>query len=331
MNNDPLFFNIRKRLFLIFLIGVIILFIFSLFHYRIYYFLGVGVPIYMEILLVVTIFSYLTVWMNYNIGLEHFYLEEIPIVLIFTLGFCFLSFLPGKIIEDDIFYQKAVKEYGMVYSSELVSRWSTKGGGSSCDVRLINGTSSTFCIRDGSKASKKYNLFVYPKLAHDDEFGYFSIYRNKLFETRPTDIQLEYCKDGARLSEKINSLKKYSGVVSENELLDYMAHINQHDNRIISAVVERRGEKYLFANVLQSDDKLWAFKYRDVEEGKKVLIIYDISSPHLFFVIDWNPSEEEYEYYNTKDGQKPTFKYLLKLEHLSKSLQAKNDEERDDG
>ena len=58
------------------------------------------------------------------------------------------------------------------------------------------------------------------------------------------------------------------------------------------------------------------------------MIIYDISSPHLFFVIDWNPSNEDYDYYNTKDGQKPTSKYLLKLEHLSKSLQAKNDEER---
>lgn len=215
----------------------------------------------------------------------------------------------------------------MVYSSELIGK-NHERFGMSCDVRLINGTSREFYIFDGIKASKKYNLFVYPKLAHDDEFGYYSVYRKRLFETRPTDIQLEYCKNGARISEKINSLKKYSGVVLENELLDYMAHINQHDNRIISAVVERRGEKYLFANSLQSDDKLWAFKYRDVEEGKKVLIIYDISSPHLFFVIDWNPSDEDYEYYNTKEGKNPTLIYLLKLVRLSSSLQAKNDEER---
>lgn len=323
MNNDSLSFYIRKRLLLI---GAIILFIFCLFHYRIYYFLGVGVPIYMEILLVVAIFAYLTVCMKYIAGWP-VCIEAFPLVFMFTLGFCLLNFLIGFPVENKLFYQAAEKEYGMVYSSELIGKHH-KRFGMSCDVRLINGTSREFYIFDGIKASKKYNLFVYPKLAHDDEFGYYSVYRKRLFETRPTDIQLEYCKNGARISEKINSLKKYSGVVLENELIDYMSHINQHDNRIISAVVERRGEKYLFANVLQSDDKLWAFKYRDVEEGKKVLVIYDISSPHLFFVIDWNPSEEEYEYYNTKDGQNPTFKYLLKLVRLSSSLQAKNDEER---
>lgn len=325
MNNDSLSFYIRKRLLLI---GAIILFIFCLFHYRIYYFLGVGVPIYMEILLVMIIFAYLTFGLHWEAGLGYFCLRIIPFAFFLTFFFSLFSVFFGDFyIENKLFYQAAEKEYGMVYSSELVKK-NHERFGMSCDVRLINGTSREFYIFDGIKASKKYNLFVYPKLAHDDEFGYYSVYRKKLFETRPTDIQLEYCKDGARLSEKINSLKKYSGVVLENELLDYMTHINQHDNRIISAVVERRGEKYLFANVLQSDDKLWAFKYRDVEEGKKVLVIYDISSPHLFFVIDWNPSEEEYEYYNTKDGQNPTFKYLLKLVRLSSSLQAKNDEER---
>ena len=48
----------------------------------------------------------------------------------------------------------------------------------------------------------------------------------------------------------------------------------------------------------------------------------------IYLVIDWNPSNEDYEYYNTKEGKNPTFKYLLKLVRLSSSLQAKNDEER---
>ena len=298
-------------------------FIFYAIHYRIYYCLDMSASIYVEVILAIVAFAIMATWL-----IVENYKDWLLICPFFTALYLLGGYYIGSFLfENKLFYNTAEQKFGMVYSSELIRKYNQRRG-MACDVRLINGTSREFYIFDGIKASKKYNLFVYPKLAHDDEFGYYSIYRKRLFETRPTDIQLEYCKNGARLSEKINSLKKYSGVVLENDLLDYMAHINQHDNRIISAVVERRGEKYLFANVLQSDDKLWAFKYRDVEEGKKVLIIYDISSPHLFFVIDWNPSEEEYEYYNTKDGQKPTFKYLLKLEHLSSSIQAKNDEER---
>ena len=305
----------------------LLLFLFFLvFHYRIYYFLEIGGSVYVALFLAIIAFVLIWFWMaDFDHSLPGFF-----VCLFSTFLFLFAShFLGNKILENFLLYKKAEQRFGMVYSCKLKRCWTPRGT-IQCDVHLINDidTSKNIYVEKCYELPQNYNLISYPKLAHDDEFGYYSIYHKRLFENNPTDIQLEYCKDGARLSEKINSLKKYSGVVLENELLDYMVHINQHDNRIISAVVERRGEKYLFANVLQSDDKLWAFKYRDVEEGKKVLIIYDISSPHLFFVIDWNPSDEDYEYYNTKEGKNPTFKYLLKLERLSSSLQAKNDEER---
>ena len=109
-----------------------------------------------------------------------------------------------------------------------------------------------------------------------------------------------------------------------------MSEIKKHDNRIISAVLEKRGSRYIYANPVQSEEKLWALKYHEVKNGTHVLIVYDFQNPSLFFVIDWNPSEEDYEYYNTKEGKNPTFKYLLKLVRLSSSIQAKNVEERVD-
>ena len=325
-------FNMNNNMFVEFLRGkdkkIILFFLFFIFHYRLYYLIGISCYFLVEFILVVISL----VLIKYHMKITGVFSKKDLIsyafgIMMFGSGCYVLGYF---IIENKLLYKSAEEKYGFVYSSKLISLSHSNKIGYTCYVRLQKDTLKKIHITSCSAKPNENILFSYPKLAYEEKKGFFSIYHKRLFENNPTDIQLEYCKDGARISEKINSLKKYSGVVLENELLDYMTHINQHDNRMISAVVERRGEKYLFANVLQSDDKLWAFKYRDVEEGKKVLIIYDISSPHLFYVIDWNPSDEDYEYYNTKEGQKPTFKYLLKLERLSKSLQAKNDEERVD-
>ena len=214
----------------------------------------------------------------------------------------------------------------MVYSSKLLKCWSTSKSGTMCYVRLINNTDSTksILIEKCGKVTNDYNLFVFPKLDHDGEIWYYPVFHKRFVEKNPTEIQLEYCRNGARLSEKINSLKKYSGVTTKEEMMDYFSHVRQHNNRIISAVVEKRGGKYTFANAIQSDDKLWAVKYRDTEDGKKILIIYDAKSPSLFTVINWNPSEDEYEYYKTKEGKMPSDKYLNLLESISKIYNSSN-------
>ncbi|MDO4525462.1 MAG: hypothetical protein Q4B61_09035 [Bacteroidales bacterium] len=233
-------------------------------------------------------------------------------------------------IENSLFYKQVAKEYDMVYSSELVYCSSTQKWGIQGRLQLLDDTTgTTYFVGNNYDFPNAFDLFAYPKLAYADYPGFFSIYHKRLLDNEPTSLQLAYCRNGERLSDKILNLKKNVNAVSKEDILNYILHFRQHDNRIVSAVVEKRHfvSCFMFANVLQSDDKLWALKYRDVEEGKKVLIIYDISSPHLFFVIDWNPSDEDYEYYNTKEGKNPTFKYLLKLEHLSTKLQPSNDEE----
>lgn len=247
--------------------------------------------------------------------------------VLFTIIFMFAGYLVGvKVLENIVFYKKAEDKYGMVYSSKLLKCWSTSRAGRKCNVRLLNDTGSTNSLRieECYKLPNKYNLIVFPKLGHNGEIWYYPVYHKRLYEVNPTDVQLEYCKNGARLSEKISNLKKYSGVTSKEKLIDYISHIRQHNNRIISAVVENRGEKYTFVNVIQSDDKLWALKYRNVNEGKKILIIYDLNSPSLYTVVNWNPSEEEYEYYKTKEGNKPSEAYLELMESVLKEIGTTN-------
>lgn len=109
-----------------------------------------------------------------------------------------------------------------------------------------------------------------------------------------------------------------------------MCELESHDNRVISAVLEKRGNRYVFVNPLQSEDKLWAIKYFDVEEGKHVLVIYDKNNPSLFMIVDRNPTDDDYDYCNTKDGRKPSFEYLLKIETVSRSLFSREMEEKTD-
>ena len=135
------------------------------------------------------------------------------------------------------------------------------------------------------------------------------------------DIQMQYANNGVLIGKKIDFLK-YSCIESELDLIKYISDSRLNDNelqdiRIISAVVEERGKKYTFFNATQSDDKLWAYKWPcRGKNGQKVLIFYDINDPSMFGVVNWDPSEEEYDYYNTKDGQVSNEKYLRWIKFL---------------
>ena len=135
------------------------------------------------------------------------------------------------------------------------------------------------------------------------------------------DIQMQYANNGVLIGKKIDFLK-YSCIESELDLIKYTFDSRLNDNelqdiRIISAVVEERGNKYIFFNATQSEDKLWAYKWPcRGKNGQKVLIFYDINDPSMFGVVNWDPSEEEYDYYNTKDGQVSNEKYLRWIKFL---------------
>lgn len=130
------------------------------------------------------------------------------------------------------------------------------------------------------------------------------------------DVQMQYANNGVLVGKKINFLK-YSCIESWGHLFNYTLLNELQDIRIISAVVEARGKKYTFFNATQSDDKLWAYKWPcRGKNGQKVLIFYDINDPSMFGVVNWDPSEEEYDYYNTKDGQVSNEKYLRWIKFL---------------
>lgn len=74
------------------------------------------------------------------------------------------------------------------------------------------------------------------------------------------DIQMQYANNGVLVGKKIDFLK-YSCIESEKVLFGYTQTVRLHDNRIISAVVEERGNKYIFFNATQSNEKLWVYEY----------------------------------------------------------------------
>lgn len=300
-------------------------FLVCVFHYRIYYLLGISGSIYVEAGFVLATILVLA----YYLGIVFF--KSMEGLLVFSTATAIVVFLyhlfGNAAVENKIFYDQVSKEYDVVYSSILESCSFSPRSGTKCYVKYLNDeTKSIFVRRCTVVPDKKYNLIVYPKLAHDGEFGYYSVYHKRLYSNRPTDPQLEYCKNGARLSKKIDYLR-HSGAASMREFKTYLSGIISHDNRMISGVIEKKGEKYLFVNALQSEDKLWAIKYRNVDDGKKVLMIYDVNSPSLFAVIDWNPTDEDYDYYNTNEGRKPAFKYLLKLDAIASSSSSMEMEE----
>ncbi|MBO4736788.1 MAG: hypothetical protein J5614_10415 [Paludibacteraceae bacterium] len=130
------------------------------------------------------------------------------------------------------------------------------------------------------------------------------------------DIQMQYANNGVLIGKKIDFLKN-SCIESRGHLFNYTLLNELQNIRIISAVVEERGNKYIFFNATQSEDKLWAYKWPcRGKNGQKVLIFYDINDPSMFGVVNWDPSEEEYDYYNTKDGQVSNEKYLRWIKFL---------------
>lgn len=231
-------------------------------------------------------------------------------------------------IENIIVYPYALNKYGVVYSSRIEGIYQGRHGKNLKTIMLDGSSESVRVWRTYDHHLCDTLLFAYPQLAFEKKWFFFSLFLRHEYENNPTKPQIDYCLNGAEYSDKIRYLKKHIGTIKKEDIYNYCSEIKKHDNRIISAVLEKRGRRYIYANPLQSEEKLWALKYHEVKNGTHVLIVYDIHNPSLFSVIDWNPSNEDYDYYNTKDGQKPTSKYLLKLEHLSKSLQAKNDEKR---
>lgn len=310
-------FSTKKCIFFVFLV-------LYLFHYRVYFYFGMTCSLYVEFVIAIFVFLFLRYSSKPVFKVIKDYLgpkfcspkEELNLLVLIFIVFMILGcFFGTEIVENVFFYRKTEKKYGMVYSYELLKKSHSSKIGYTSFVRSI--VDSTLIEKIDGNLEKRC-LISYPKLRYDGELGYYSIYHKKLFEKKPTDIQIEYCKKGARLSEKINNLKKYSGIKTKEEMMDYIGHVRQHDNRVISAIIERRGEKYTYANALQSNDKLWAVKYRNLNEGKRILIIYDLNDASLFSVINWNPSEYEYEYYNTKEGKMPSDKYLCIMDSISK-------------
>lgn len=231
-------------------------------------------------------------------------------------------------IENIIVYPYALNKYGVVYSSRVEGIYLGRHGKNLKTIMLDGSSESVRVWRTYDHHLGDTLLFAYPKLAFEKKWFFFSLFLRHEYENNPTKPQIDYCLNGAEYNDKIRYLKKYTGTKKKEDIYNYLSEIKKHDNRIISAVLEKRGRRYIYANPVQSEEKLWALKYHEVKNGTHVLIVYDFQNPSLFFVIDWNPSDEDYEYYNTKEGKTPTFKYLLKLVRLSSSIQAKNDEER---
>ena len=218
----------------------------------------------------------------------------------------------------------------MIYSSKILGVYNGKHG-IHFKTRMLNGTSEEVGIW---KVSKKHVcdtlLFIYPQLAYEDKMFFFSLFHRYEYENNPTKPQIDYCLNGAVYNDKVSFLKKHSGTIKKDDIYNYLCELESHDNRVISAVLEKRGNRYVFVNPLQSENKLWAIKYFDVEEGKHVLVIYDKNNPSLFMIVDRNPTDDDYDYYNTKDGRKPAFEYLLKIETVSRSLFSREMEEKTD-
>lgn len=277
--------------------------IFVLLHNLIYYLNGISLCFFSFPLLFWGIFRFMKI-LKYN-G---------PMFGIYVIS-CFFVFAIENIIE----YPYALENKGIVYSS-TIKELHVGRHGSYILAKMLDGSSEEVKVWRASSNHMASDtiLFAYPQLAYEKKWFFFSSFLSHEYEKNPTRPQIDYCINGAVYSDKVRYLKKHSGKIKKDDIRNYWSRIKKHDNRIISAALEKRGNRYIYANPFQSEDKLWALNYREVNNGARVLIVYDIQQPSLFTVINWNPSEDEYEYYNTKEGKKPSDKYLCIMDIISK-------------
>lgn len=293
-------------------------FMICLFHYRIYYKLGICANIYAEVFLGLVALFVIRRAVRKTFKEKNLSLQSKLSMFGVSAVYIFACTLFGiKSVERfDTFLDRARQEYGTIYSAKMLG-WQSSRYGTRAKVSMLDDTTKIFDL-SCKTPPKEYCLYIFPELGHCNETGYFSVYPKSIIEYNPTKVQLDYCIKGEKSAEKVANLKKYTGVISKENYIDYLKKYNNHDNRIISAVVEKRGSKYVYLNATQSKDKIWAIlDSNQAKDGQKVLVSYDAKSPSLFFVINWNPTEKEYEEYGTADGKAPSQKYLLFMEKVS--------------
>ncbi|MCQ2198317.1 MAG: hypothetical protein MJZ19_01185 [Paludibacteraceae bacterium] len=300
-----------------------LLFVLCLFHYRIYYKLGICANIFAEVAL--GLFVILVIRRTVRKSLEGLEPEDFKFqsklyTFFISAGFIFTYNVFGiKALEwSDMFSGRAEQEYGVIYSAKMIN-WKRVKFGTVATLERLDDPTQRF--ETGARIlPDNYCLYIVPELGHYNEFGYFLVFPRRIIEARPTKVQLDYCTQGAKSTEKVDFLRRYSSRITQEELIDYLINYGRHDNRIIAAVVEKRGENYIYLNAKESDDKLWALKNNGrAVDGQKVLVVYDAKSPSLFYVLNWHPEPEEYEEHASPDGKSPSMKYMLLMEKLSKT------------
>ena len=141
------------------------------------------------------------------------------------------------------------------------------------------------------------------------ELFHFNPYYNSLYEWNPNSAQVEYCMDSPKLSDKIHSLKN---IPTKDELMDFLYKKENHTIKVISAVVVKTTKSFIFFDVPQSNELLFAHRrFNTYSEQQKVLIAYDVDKIQAFYVCNPSPSDEEYEQYKTPTGLPLSPKYYI--------------------
>ena len=289
------------------IIGTILVAVLILFHYRLYYLFDTGIGFGFEILI------YLVLFIVYCLFNWDSWDGDILICLfIYSVIAFFSSFISIYVIECKVFYATTAKKHGMVYTSVVKSTYPYRGS-PRCTVRLFND------VRTRKKRiglSRKWNvrrkdtiIVSFPELPKENESFYFNIYSTKCYEPHPNELQIEYCTNGVRLCNKIHSLKD---TPTKDELMDFLLRKKNHKIKVISAVVEKKSKSFIFFDVPQSDELLFAHRrFNSYSEQQKVLIAYDVDKIQAFYVCNSSPSDEEYKRYNTPTGLPLTPKYYI--------------------
>lgn len=208
-------------------------------------------------------------------------------------------------IERQVLYATTVRKYGMVYTSVVKSTYPFWGN-PRCTVCLFNDVRTR---EERIGLSRKWNvrrkdtiIVSFLELPKENESFYYNIYSTKCYEPHPNELQIEYCTNGVKLSNKIHSLKD---TPTKDELMEFLLRKKNHKIKVISAVVEKNSKNFTCFDVPQSDELLFAHKRVEkptYKEQQRVLIAYDMDKTQSFYVCNPSPSNEEYERYNTQTG-----------------------------
>lgn len=291
------------------IIGTILVAVLILFHYRLYYLFDTGIGFGFEILI------YLVLFIVYCLFNWDSWDGDILICLfIYSVIAFFSSFFSIYVIERKVFYATTAKKHGMVYTSVVKSTYPFWGN-PRCTVCLFNDVRTR---KEQIGLSRKWNvrrkdtiIVSFPELPKENESFYYNIYSTKCYEPHPNELQIEYCTNGVKLSNKIHSLKD---TPTKDELMEFLLRKKNHTAKVISAVVVKNSKKYVYFDAPQSDELLFAHKRVEktaYRERQRVLIAYDVDKPQAFYVCNPSPSNEEYERYNTQTGLPLTQEYYI--------------------